>query len=188
MKTLLSIMKKRKNGIPEDIFQIFESIVQSYSGNECDNRFMEAMGEHLPEEQRFKLWEQHGGCQGTGHDKTRKAFALEHADKPLPLRLELYLNTFVKDYNGKTRNIVLNEETNTITITFSCDECYRHTLKGKLTAPFALYYESCAGGRMYALEKALGIKLKINSLVIPPLGVSKESPCTYTSDIVEYGI
>ena len=182
---MLSIMKKRKNGIPEDVLPIFESIVQTYGRNECDNRFMEAMGEHLTEEQRFKLWEQHGGCQGTGHDRVRKAFALEHADKPLPLRLELYLNTFIKDYTGKTRNIVLNEENNTITITFACDECYRHTLKGKLTAPFALYYERCAGGRMYALEKILGIKLKINSIDIPQLGVSKESPCIYTFDIVE---
>ncbi len=185
MKTMLSIMKKRKNGIPEDILPIFESIVQTYTGNECDNRFMEAMGEHLTEKQRFTLWEQHGGCQGTGHDKVRKAFAMEHADKPLCVRLRLYLNTFIKDYTGKTRNITLDEETNTITITFACDECYRHTLNGKLTAPFMLYYESCAGGRMYALEKTLGIKLKINSMYIPQRGVSKESPCTYTFNIVE---
>jgi len=182
---MLSIMKKRKNGISEDILPIFESMVQTYGGNQCDNRFMEAMSEHLTEEQRFKLWEQHGGCQGTGHDKVRKAFALEHAYKPLAVRLELYLITFVGNYTGKTRNIVLNEEKNTITITFACDECYRHTLKGKLTAPFALYYESCAGGRMYVLEKSLGIKLKINSMDIPKLGVSKETPCIYTFDIVE---
>lgn len=178
-------MKKRKNGIPEDILSIFECIVQTYSANECDNRFMEAMGEHLTEEQRFKLWEQYGGCQGTGHDKVRKAFALEHADKPLCVRLELYINTFIKDYSGKIRNIVLSEKNNTITVTFACDECYRHTLNGKLTAPFELYYESCAGGRMYALEKALGIKLKINSMYIPTFGVSKENPCIYTFDIME---
>lgn len=183
MLTLLRIMKKRKNGIAEDTLSIFDSIVQTYSGNECDNRFMEAMGEHFTQEQRFKLWEQHGGCQGTGNDKARKAFALEHADKPLSARLELYLNTFEKDYTGKTRHIVLNEEKNAITVTFACDDCYRHTLKGKFTAPFVLYYESCAGGRMYVLEKALGIKLKINSVDIPQLGVSAESPCMYTFDI-----
>lgn len=185
MKTMLSVMKKRKNGIPEGILPVFESIVQTYSGNECDNRFMEAMGEHLTEKQRFMLWEQHGGCQGTGHDKARKAFALEHADKPLSVRMELYLNTFIKDYTGKTRNITLKEDDNTITITFACDECYSHTLKGKLTAPFMLYYESCAGGRMYALEKTLGIKLKISSVDIPQCGVSKESPCVYTFNIIE---
>ena len=184
MKTMLSIMKKRKSSIPEDVLPIFENIVQTHGGNECDNRFMEAMGKLLTKEQRFKLWEQYGGCQGTGHDKVRKAFAMEHADKPLPVRLELYINTFVKD-TGKTRSIALNEENNTITIAFACDECYRHTLKGKLTAPFALYYESCAGGRMYVLEKTLGIKLKMSSTDIPQLGVSNESPCVYTFDIVE---
>ena len=63
MKTMLSAMKKRKSGIPEGILPVFESIVQTYSGNECDDRFMEAMGEHLTEKQRFMLWEQHGGCQ-----------------------------------------------------------------------------------------------------------------------------
>jgi hypothetical protein len=176
LKTMLSTMKKRKNGIPEDVMAVFESIVQTYSENECDNRFMEAMGEHLAEKQRFTLWEKHGGCQGTGQDKVRKAFALEHADKPLSVRLELYVNTFIKDYTGKTRSITLNEEKNTITVTFACDECYRHTLKGKLTAPFMLYYERCAGGRMYALEKALGINLKIHLMDISQLGVSKESP------------
>ncbi|WP_156943621.1 hypothetical protein [Alkaliphilus transvaalensis] len=160
MKTMLSIMKKRKNGIPEDVLSIFESIVQTYGRNECDNRFMEAMGELLTEEQRFKLWEQNGACQGTGHDKVRKAFSFEHADKPLPLRLELYLNTFIKDYTGKTRNILLNEENNTIAITFACDECYRHTLKGNL-------------------------QRLLSSIDIPQLGVSKDSPCIYTFDIVE---
>ncbi len=184
MRTMLSIMKKRKNSISEDVLPIFESIVHTYRGTECDNRFMEAMSEHLTQEQRFNLWEQHGGCQGTGLDNARKDFALENAEKPLSVRLELYINTFVKDYTGKTRNIVLNEESNTISISFGCDECYKHTLNGKLTAPFALYYESCAGGRMYALEKALGIKLKINSLYIPPNGVSSETPCIFTFGIV----
>lgn len=185
MKTMLSIMKKRKNHIPEDLLSKFESIVQTYSGNECDNRFMEAIGEHLSAEQRFRLWEQHGGCKGTGHDKARKAFAQEHAGLPLPTRLELYLSEFVKVSSGKTRNVVLNEENKTLSITFACDECFRHTQQGKLTAPFELYYESCAGGRMYALEKTLGIKLKINAVDIPQLGVSKDRPCTYTFDIVE---
>ncbi|WMC93570.1 hypothetical protein [Kineothrix sp. MB12-C1] len=185
MKTMLRTMKNQKNGIPKDVLAVFESIVQTYSENECDNRFMEAMGEHLAEKQRFTLWEKHGGCQGTGQNKVRKAFALEHADKPLSVRLELYVNTFIKDYTGKTQSITLNEEKNTITVIFACDECYRHTLKGKLTAPFMLYNERCAGGRMYALEKALGIKLKIHSIDIPQLGVSKESPCSYTFNIVE---
>ena len=176
MKTMLRIMKKAKNGVSEDILPIFESIVQTYSGNECDNKFMETMGEHLTKEQRFKLWEQHGGCQGTGHDKVHRAFALEHADKPLSVRLELFINTFLKDYTGKTRNIVLDEGNNSLSITFACDECHRHTIKGKHTAPYALYYECCAGGRLYVLEKTLGIKLKINSINILQLGVSKETP------------
>lgn len=38
---------------------------------------------------------------------------------------------------------------------------------------------------MYVLEGTLGIKLRINSVDIPQLGVSKETPCIYTFDIVE---
>lgn len=75
MKTMLSLMKKQKSGIPEGIPPIFESIVQTYSRNECDNRFMEAMGEYLTEKQRFVLWEQHGGCQGKGVTELSKEMA-----------------------------------------------------------------------------------------------------------------
>lgn len=185
MKTILSLMKKRKNGIPENLLSRFDNIVQSSKGNVCDNRFMEAMGEYLTQEQRFMLWEQHGGCMGTGHDQARKSFALEHDELSLSARVDLYLSTFAREYSGKTRNVVYNEHDNTIAITFACDECYRNTLNGKLTAPFGLYYESCAGGRMYNLEKALGIKLRFKTLDIPPQGISEEHPCIYTFDIMK---
>jgi len=185
MKTMLSTMKKRKNGISEDILSIFEHIFKTYSGKECDNKFREAMDEYLTKEQRFRLWEQNGGCKGTGHDKERKAFALKHADKPLAEKLESYINTIGKDLSEKTRSIILSEESKTITVIFACDECYRHTLKGNLTAPLNIYYEACAGGRLYNLQTALGIKLRIKGVDIPSLGVSKESPCVFIYDIVE---
>jgi hypothetical protein len=77
---------------------IFENIVQKYyvpnrGSNEGDSKFMEAIGEHLTEEQRFRLFEQNGGCRGFSQEKERKAFALKHKDKTLPEKLELYLNT-----------------------------------------------------------------------------------------------
>jgi hypothetical protein len=176
-------MKKKKNGISENKLLIFENIIDTYNGNECDNKFMEAIGEHFNEEERFKLWEQNGGCRGLGHEKSRKAFAAEHADKPLPERLDLYIKDLKEGFNGKTRDIILDEENNTITVLFGCDECYKHSVKGKLTAPFTLYYESCAGGRLHNLQSFLGIKLKIKSVDIPANGVSKENPCVFTFDI-----
>jgi ribosomal protein L44E len=190
MKTYLSVMKKRGSVIPEETVGVFEEIVKKYSvenkgSNEGDNKFMEAIGEHLTKEQRVWLWEQCGGCKGAGRDKERKAFAAENADKPLRERLERYIDKFGNGFGGKTRDIVLDEENKTITVTFACDECYNRTLDGKATAPFTLYYESCAGGRMYGLEKALGIKLRIKSADIPPQGVSRENPCVYTFAFAE---
>ncbi|NEJ75056.1 hypothetical protein GR197_31855, partial [Rhizobium phaseoli] len=116
MKTMLKIMRMRKNEIPDDILPLFEHIVQTYKGDECDENFIKAMEEQLTKEQRFRLYEQNGSCSGTGYDKERKAFALEHADKPLAERLELFTNTF-----GRTA--VLNDD-NTITVTFACNHGY----------------------------------------------------------------
>lgn len=83
MKTMLKSMRMRKNEIPEDILPLFEHIVQTYRRDECDEKFIKAMEEQLTKEQRFRLYEQNGSCRGTGYDKERKSFALEHADKPL---------------------------------------------------------------------------------------------------------
>ncbi|WP_099205177.1 hypothetical protein [Scatolibacter rhodanostii] len=184
MKIMLNMMKKKKSGVSPDILPLFEDIIIQHSGTDCDNYFMQAMGEYLPQNQRYTLWEMHGGCQGTGQDKIRKAFALQHVGKPLRTRFERYITAFIGDFTGKTCDITLNEDDNTITVTFACEDCYKHTVSGKYTAPLSLYYESCAGGRMYGLEKALGIKLKIKSMKIPESDISKENPCVYIYDIV----
>jgi len=191
MKTLMKNMKKKQNelGIPADKLLIFEGIIDKYfvSGRhsrEGDNKFMKAIYEHLTREQRFRLWERWGGCCGTGHDKERKMFALEHAELPLTERLELFLDTIGKR-STKTQSVVLDEENKTITVTFDCHECYERSIKKITTAPFITYYESCAGGRLYVLEKSLGIKLRIKKVDIPKSGISKENPCMFTFDIVE---
>lgn len=190
MRTFFNMMKKKKNKISEDKLCVFQNILDTYfvpgrGSSEGDHKFMEAIGEQFTEEERFRLWEQSGGCTGTGREKARKAFASAHSDKPLPIMLDLYIHEFADDLNGKTRNIVLDEENKTITFTYACDECYRRSVKGITTAPFALYYESCAGGRLMNLQTALGIKLKIKSVDIPTQGVSKESPCVFIFDIID---
>ncbi len=180
MKTMLDSMKKRKNGIPEDVLPVFEHIVQTYKGDECEGKFMKAMEKHLTKEQRFRLCEQNGSCSGTGQDKIRKAFALEHADKPLAERFELFITTF-----GKTA--VLNDD-NTITVTFACHHgYYKHAPEGKFQFPESVetYFERCAGGRLYELQKSLGIKLKIKSVDISPLSENSTNPVVFTFEIVE---
>ena len=189
MRTMLSIMKKRKNNwIPDDVLYIFERIIhENFVPNQGsdvgDSKFLEAMGEHLTQEQRFRIFEQYGGCKGTGRDKERKTFALEHNDKSLSEKIELYMDAFGKLYNGQTRNVALNEKDNTITVTFACSGCYGNFVKGKITSPFALSYEYCAGGRLYNLETALGVKLKIKSVHIPSADVGIENPCVFTFEI-----
>lgn len=180
MKTMLKIMRMPKNQIPDEILPIFEHIVQIYSGEERDEKFIKAMEEHLTKEQRFRLYEQSGSCSGTGYDKERKAFALENADKPLAERLELFTNTF-----GRTA--VLNND-NTITVTFACKHgYYKHAPKGRFQFPASIetYFERCAGGRLYEYQKALGIKLKIKSVDVSPLKDNIVNPVVFTFDIVD---
>ena len=95
MKTILKAMQKQNSGIPSDVLSIFESIIHEHdSGQECDNAFSKAMEEHLTQEQRFRLYEKSGGCMGIGHDRKRKAFALEHADLAINERLAIFSKTF----------------------------------------------------------------------------------------------
>lgn len=178
MKTLLKLMRKQKNEISDDILLLFENIVQTYQGDECNEKFMKAMEDHLTEEQRFRLFEQHGSCSGTRYDKEREVFCLEHADKPLAERVALYADAF-----GKTA--VLNND-NTITVSFACSHgYYKHAPKGNFTASIQTYFERCAGGRLYELQKTLGIKLKIKSVDLSPLKENIINPVNFTFEIIE---
>jgi hypothetical protein len=179
MKSMLKAMQMPKNEIPVDVLPLFEDIVQTYKGAECEEKFMKAMEEQLTTEQRFRLFEQNGSCNGTGYDKERKAFALEHADMPLTERLELFTNTY-------GRKAVLNDD-NTITVTFACSHgYYKHAPKGKFQFPESIetYFERCAGGRLYEYQKALGIKLKIKSVDVSPLKENIVNPVVFTFEIV----
>lgn len=180
MKTMMKIMKMRKNGIPESILPLFEHIDQTYKGEECDAKFLKAMEEQLTKEQRLLLYEQDGSCKGTGYDKERKAFALEHADMPLAERLELFTKTY-------GRKAVLNDD-NTITVTFACNHgYYKHAPNGAFQYPASIesYFERCAGGRLYEYQKVLGIKLKIKSVDISPLSENIVNPVIFTFEIVD---
>ncbi len=179
MKTLLKLMQKKQTEIPSDTLMLFEHLVQTYQGGECEEKFLKAMEEQLTREQRFRLFEQHGSCSGTNYDQDRIAFSHEHADKPLAERLELFARTF-----GRTA--VLNED-NTITVKFSCSHgYYKHAPKGKFrhSESVETYFERCAGGRLYELQKALGLKLKIKSVDISPLSTNILNPVVFTYEIV----
>lgn len=180
MKAMLKSMGMGKNAIPDEVLLMFDHIVQTYKGSECEEKFMKAMEEHLTKEQRFRLCEQNGSCNGTGYDKERKAFALEHAHKPLAERLEI----FTKSYG---RRAVLNDD-NTITVTFACKHgYYKHAPKGMFQFPDSIetYFERCAGGRLYEYQKVLGIKLKIKSVDVSSLSEYIVNPVVFTFEIVD---
>jgi len=189
MRTVLKSMKMEKYRIPKDVISKFEHIIQKYyvpnSGSrEGDNKFKEAMEKHLTKDQLFQLWEQHGGCQGTGRDKERKVFASTHADKPLPKRLEMYLNSIGKGYcTVSKKSIILDTKNNILIVPFTCNHGFKHMQEGTITTSLQFYYENCAGGRLYEFQKALGIKLKIKSVEVPP-NISYETPVMFTYDII----
>lgn len=179
MKTFLKLMRKHKNEIPSDKLMLFEHIVQTYQGEECEKRFLKAMEEQLTKEQRFRLYEQHGSCSGSRYDKERIAFSHDNANKPLAERVELFRTHF-----GRTA--VLNDD-NTITVTFACNHgYYKHAPKGKFQFPESIetYFERCAGGRLYEMQKALGIKLKIKSVDVSPLSSNIQNPVVFTFELV----
>lgn len=183
MKTMLNVMKKKKNGIPESYLPIFESIMLAYDGNERDAKFMNAMEEHLTKEQCFTIWAQNGGCRGTGHDKERRAFAAKHGHKPLREKFDLFAHTIGRGYITKPNDIVLNEENNTITLRFACKHGLMHLEKGIATS-LETYFGHCAGGRLYELQLALGINLKIKDVDVTAMKQSIKETCVFTFEIV----
>ena len=79
MKSMVNAMKKKNSGVPEDIFPIFEGIFQRCQDEygphlvgytsfhpEWDDEFCQSMSKHLTKEQRFRLYETQGACNGAG--------------------------------------------------------------------------------------------------------------------------
>jgi len=194
MKVVLRAMQKKKNQIPDDVLPIFENIVQKWEeelgpnlvGIQClkpewDDEFSLAMNEFLTKEQRFRLYEEAGACNGSGADKERKVFAAKNAHLPLEEKLALFAETFDR------WKPVLNAD-NTLTLTFKCGHgYYKRAREGKYDTPppnVESYFERCAGGRLYELQKALGIKLKIKSVDVSPLNVDVKNAVVFTFEII----
>jgi len=188
-------MKKKKHNIPKDTVAIFDGIIDKHRAEagvnltgvkyfqpEWDDEFCQAMDKHLTQAQRFQLYETHGGCNGAGADKERKIFAVEHAHLALDERMALFAETF------KRWKPELNDD-GTLTLTFKCSHgYYKRAREGKYPTPPPFvegYFERCAGGRLYELQKALGIKLKIKSVDISPLSENVNNPVVFTFEIVE---
>jgi hypothetical protein len=188
LKGMIKTMKK--DGIPEDVLDQFEGVTQADNGAETELKFIEKMDELLSEEQCFRVWECNGGCKGTKQDGARKAFALEHADKPLAEKVKLYMQAF-----NPIDQLVLNRN-NTLTVTFAHKSngvhtgrytCHCPTIKS-LKQPFAVSPTFCgcaAGGRLYMYQLAFGIKLKLKSIDSSVLGSNGEKHCSFTYECVE---
>jgi len=192
---MLRAMQKKNSGIPVDILPVFEGIVEKHQeksglnliGVKCfhpewDDEFCQAMGKLLTREQRFRLYETNGGCNGAGADKKRRAFAIEYAHLALDERMALFAETF-----GRWKP-VLNDD-NTLTLTFKCSHgYYKRAREGKYITPppnVDGYFERCAGGRLYELQKALGIKLRIKSVDVSPLSKDVQNPVVFTFEIID---
>lgn len=188
-------MKKAKYGISDEAISVFEGIIDKYKAEagpnligikyfqpEWEDEFCQALIKHLTQEQRFHLYETHGGCNGAGADKARKNFALEHAHMTLDERMTLFAETFQR------WKPVLNDD-NTLTLTFKCSHgYYKRAREGEYATPpphVESYFERCAGGRLYELQKALGIKLKIKSVDVSALAADVNNPVVFTFEIAE---
>ena len=193
MNSMVGAMKKKKYGISEETQLIFDDILQRHKNEygpylvgyttfhpEWDDEFCQAMGKHLTREQRFMLYETQGACNGAGADKERKAFAADNAHLALDERMALFAEKF-----GRWKP-VLNDN-NTLTLTFKCSHgYYKRAREGKYTTPppnVEGYFERCAGGRLYELQKVLGVKLKIKSIDISSLYEDTNNPVVFTFEL-----
>ena len=185
MRTMLNSMKKRNSGIPKDIIPIFEEIVDRQKTNklpeeEYDELFYDAMDKNLNQEQKYWLFGQNGSCKGTSGDNERKAFAEEHSKLPLGERVKAHNRRYGSD-------LTLNAD-DTLTLFFVCGHGYYKKVKEKKlkTPPPRVqeYFERCAGGRMYGLEQALGVKLRIKSVDISPIYEDMKNPVRYTFELI----
>ena len=186
MKATLKLMQKKDSVIPQDILPILEGISDKYEAmvappyGECDSEFVKAMEKYLTKEQRFWLYEQNGACKGTGNDKERKAFADMYADMTIAEKIEQFVEV-------SKRKVVLNDD-DTITVTFKCSHGYykRAREEKNFTPPPSVesYFERCAGGRLYELQKVLGIKLRIISVDISPLSENAENPVIFIFKVI----
>jgi len=189
MRTVLKSMQMEKYEIPKDVISKFEHIIEKHyvpnkGSREGDNKFKEAMEKYLSKEQLFHLWEQHGGCPGTGRDKERKAFFNTHADKPLHKKLEIFLKTIGNGYStASSKSVTLDTDKNLLIVPFTCNHGFKHMREGTITTSLQFYFENCAGGRLYEFQKALGIKLKIKSVEVPS-DINFENPVIFTFDII----
>ena len=183
MKTMLNTMRNKKNHIPESCIPVFEDIMLINDSNERDAKFMNAMEENLTKEQCFTIWAQNGACRGTKFDRERKAFAVEHSNKSLSERFDIFVNTIGSGYKSKPNDIILDEKAKTITISFACKHGLMHLEKG-ISTSLEAYFGHCAGGRLYGLQLALGIKLKIKDVDVTAIKKSINSPCVFTFEIV----
>jgi hypothetical protein len=178
-------MKKKNSGISQEVLAAFENDLQDDAPGglwgTCNDALSLAVEKHLTQEQRFQFFAQDGACRGMGQDEKRKTFAHDYAHLALDERIALFAETF-----GKEKPILNGD--NTITLPFVCTHGYYKRVKDKdvVSLPPAVqsYFERCAGGRLHVLQKALGIKLKIKSVDISPLGEKLDNPVIFTFEIV----
>ncbi|MGG7058233.1 hypothetical protein ACQPUZ_08040 [Clostridium tertium] len=183
MKTMLNEMKNKKNNIPESCLPLFEDIMLISDRNERNTKFINAMEKYLTKEQCFTIWAKNGACRGMKFDKDRKSFATEYGNKPLSERFDIFVNTIGSGYKSKPNDILLDEKTKTITISFACKHGSMHLEKG-ISTSLEAYFGQCAGGRLYELQLALGINLKIKDIDVTGVKNSIKDPCVFTFEII----
>ena len=183
----------RELGISDEIIAQFDC-APNPTGNRPEPviEFIDLMDKLLTKEQCLSIMEKQGCCKGGERNKDCKAFAKEHAKKPLAEKLALISGV---EYMMSPR---LNDD-GTITIAWDGHQNGVHTgnttcscgaIK-KLKQPFsvsATYCGCCAGHFLYHYQNALSVKLRLKEIVSSPLNTNGDKPCSFTFEVVKQGI
>lgn len=151
-------------------------------------KVIDKMDKLLTKEQRYAVMERQGCCKSGRRDRDCKAFAKEHAGKPISEKIKLLAGV---EYMMAPR---LNDD-GTITVTFGgyqngvhkgATTCSCGTIK-KLKQPFsvsATYCGCCAGHFLHHYRNALGVKLRLKDIVSSPLNTNGDKPCSFVFEIL----
>lgn len=149
---------------------------------------IDKMDELLKTEQRLSIMEKQGCCKGGQREIDCKAFAKEHADKPLSQKLSLLSGV------PYMMSPCLNED-GTLTVAFGGYQNGLHTgrntcscgLIKKLKQPFSVsptYCGCCAGHFLHHYQTALGVKLKLKEIDSTPLNTNGNADCMFTFEVI----
>jgi len=150
--------------------------------------FVELLDKNLPLEKRLEVMEELGCCKNQKHQAPFKAFYQKFADKTLKERVLLMteldpMGHRVLNDDGTLSVFWAYGEENNYTCVCPCE--MMREVKASENPSVSSTFCACCGGHAKALaQTALGIKLKLKSVVSSAISTGGKKRCEFLFDII----